>query len=56
MSTDNSSSALPSDVELPFALARESGRTHLQVGIEHSIYRVRLHLNNWLFFVVVVVD
>lgn len=33
MSTDNSSSGVPSDLELPFALARESGRTHLQVGI-----------------------
>lgn len=31
MATDNSSSGISSDVELPFALARESGRTHLQV-------------------------
>lgn len=31
MATDNSSSGIPSDLDLPFALARESGRTHLQV-------------------------
>lgn len=31
MASDNSSSGIPTDRELPFALARESGRTHLQV-------------------------
>ncbi|XP_045025719.1 uncharacterized protein LOC116915350 isoform X1 [Daphnia magna] len=30
IATDNSSSGIPTDRELPFALARESGRTHLQ--------------------------